>query len=336
MLNEVKSPPTGEAGASGGDNPQPAKPAANQAPAQPASSAQPAAPKGPPSGAKPKSNTAVIIIIVVVAVLVLGVGGYFAWKYYGKNLFNKLTGKTTETGGTTSSGKISIKSVLDLLMYPGSKITDQKQEADGVYKAELHLSSSDSVATIKNYYLNLVKKNNWTITRQGSSGDNDYYMTFSSKDFTDEFEVTKYPTEDTTDIWHKISGDNLSSDGIAISATGGTTSTTTSGGTTGTSTTTSASYIIADSNTRVISESELTSLTPWQLKVARNEIYARHGRPFVHKDLQCYFAKQSWYTADPNFTETSLSYIENKNIATILAYEQKTNSPLLQVDSGCQ
>jgi len=95
------------------------------------------------------------------------------------------------------------------------------------------------------------------------------------------------------------------------------------------------SYVISDSNTRVISESELTSLTPWQLKVARNEIYARHGRPFVHKDLQCYFAKQSWYTEDPNFSENSLSAVENKNVNTILDYEKKINSPLYQKDSGC-
>ncbi len=331
MLNEVKSPPSGEAGASGGDNPQVEKPVTNQAPPPPAQPTQPAA--------KPKSNVAVIIIIIVVVVLALGVGGYFGWKYYGKKLFNKLTGKTTETGTTTGSGKISIKSVVDLLMYPGSKITDQKQgEESSAYKAELTLSSSDSVETIKNYYLDLIKKNNWTITRQGSSEDNNYYLTIISKDFTDEFEATKYAIDDFTTIWHKITGDNLSIEGIAITATGGssTSTSTTTGTTGGTGATTTASYIIADSNTREISESEIINFTPWQLKVARNEIYARHGRPFVHKDLQCYFAKQSWYSVDPNFSETSLSYTENKNVATILAYEQKTNSPLLQVDSGCQ
>ena len=94
-------------------------------------------------------------------------------------------------------------------------------------------------------------------------------------------------------------------------------------------------YIISDSNTRVISESELFGLTPWQLKVARNEIYARHGRPFVHKDLQCYFANQAWYHGNPNYSETLLTAIENKNVATIQSYEQKTNSPLQNYDTGC-
>ncbi len=95
------------------------------------------------------------------------------------------------------------------------------------------------------------------------------------------------------------------------------------------------SYVISDSNSRVIAESELSNLTPWQLKVARNEIYARYGRPFVHKDLQCYFAHQSWYHGNPNYSETMLSVVENKNVATIQEYEQKTNSPLQSFDSGC-
>jgi len=97
----------------------------------------------------------------------------------------------------------------------------------------------------------------------------------------------------------------------------------------------SPNYVIADSNTRIISESELFNLTPWQLKVARNEIYARHGRAFVHKDLQCYFGEQSWYQIDPSFNNSYLSSIENKNIATILSYETKINSPYLRYDSGC-
>lgn len=94
-------------------------------------------------------------------------------------------------------------------------------------------------------------------------------------------------------------------------------------------------YVIPDSNSRIISESEIISLTSWQLKVARNEIYARHGRPFIHKDLQCYFATQNWYAVDSNYTEALLSYTENKNVATILNYEEKIGSPYLQVDSGC-
>ena len=99
--------------------------------------------------------------------------------------------------------------------------------------------------------------------------------------------------------------------------------------------TVTGSYIINDSNSRLVSESELYNLTPWELKVARNEIYARHGRSFVSKDLSCYFASQGWYKADSNFSDSSLSNIEKQNVSTILNYEKKINSPLMNYDSGC-
>lgn len=94
-------------------------------------------------------------------------------------------------------------------------------------------------------------------------------------------------------------------------------------------------YVIYDSNTREITRGELQSLSEWQLKVARNEIYARHGRQFEHQDLRCYFDKQPWYKVDPDFTESVLTSVENKNIATILEYEQEINSSYLNYDSGC-
>lgn len=99
---------------------------------------------------------------------------------------------------------------------------------------------------------------------------------------------------------------------------------------------TSSDYIFPDSNIREISQYELYNLTPWQLKVARNEIYARYGRSFIHQDLACYFATKSWYVKNPAFSSTQLTFLENKNVATILAYEQKINSPVLNVDSGCR
>lgn len=299
---------------------------------------------------KKKSNAALIIIIVVVALLILGVGGYFAWKYLGQKLVNRITGKTADITTDTSTGKVKLQSVLDALMYPGSKITDQKQgEESLVYTAELTLSSADSVDTIKNYYVKLTNDNKWKITRQGTSNENNFYLTIVSPDFTAEIDVTRYDGYDTTDIRIGISGDRLASDGISISttSTSGTTSTSTGSGTTSTGTSSTGTtgttgttqsgsdYVISDSNTREISRSELTGFTPWQLKVARNEIYARHGRPFVHKDLQCYFAKKTWYEVDNNYDVSSVTYIENKNIATIQAYEQETSSPLMSSDSGC-
>jgi len=278
------------------------------------------------------SAVGIIILIIVLILAVLGVGGWFGFKYFVKKSVSKVTGLAT-TSSTATTGKVSVKTVADSLMYPGAKVASQKQgEADSAYKAELTLETPDAVATIKSYYQNLVNQKNWKLTKQGSSGDNNYYFTITDPNFTAEVDITKYEGYDTTDIGIKISGDNLTNESISVSATATATakktSATTSGGVSG-------DYIISGSDARVISKSELTNLNAWQLKVARNEIYARHGRPFVHKDLQCYFAKKSWYSEDPNFSESSLSATENKNVATILAYEQEIGSGLLQTDSGC-
>lgn len=54
-------------------------------------------------------------------------------------------------------------------------------------------------------------------------------------------------------------------------------------------------YILPESNSRFYSENEISALSKEQLRLARNEIYARHGRIFTAADLQQYFAGKSWY-----------------------------------------
>ncbi len=86
-------------------------------------------------------------------------------------------------------------------------------------------------------------------------------------------------------------------------------------------------YIIADSNTRIISESELKGLSEWECRIARNEIYARHGRKFKDEELQSYFNAKDWYhgTIEPDrFTENMLSDVEMKNRDLIVEYEKRT------------
>lgn len=286
----------------------------------------------PKSGGK--SNVVLIVAIILMVFIILGIGGYFAYKFIKtKYLATTGTTSTVATKTASSSGKVSIKSVLETLMYPGSTIYDQKQGGGSAYIAEMTLNSNDSVDTIKNYYLALTEKNNWKISAQGSNGANNYSMTIAANNFTDELDITKYDGYDYTDIRHLLDGDSLVADGIYIPSAS--TSATVSSSTTANTTSSSSDYIISDSSSRVISRSELLSLSPWQLKVARNEIYARYGRPFVHKDMQCYFAQKSWYKSSDSFTESMLSTTDNKNVATIQAYEQETSSPLASSDSGC-
>ncbi|WP_054636080.1 YARHG domain-containing protein [Thalassobacillus sp. C254] len=79
-------------------------------------------------------------------------------------------------------------------------------------------------------------------------------------------------------------------------------------------------FIFPDSHFRLISSAELRGLTKDQLRIARNEIYARNGYVFNSKDLRQYFSSKSWYV--PNrFYNGSLNSIEKQNVHLIKSLE---------------
>ena len=83
-------------------------------------------------------------------------------------------------------------------------------------------------------------------------------------------------------------------------------------------------YILPESNKRLYSPSELSLFDKATLRLARNEIYARHGRKFASKDLQDYFNGKLWYhgTIEPeDFDDSVLSSIELENTKRITAAE---------------
>lgn len=85
-------------------------------------------------------------------------------------------------------------------------------------------------------------------------------------------------------------------------------------------------YIIPESETRELDESDLEGLSKDELMKARNEIYARHGRKFDDDGLQKYFDSKTWYEGiyEPeDFPENELSELERKNAAFILNYEKE-------------
>lgn len=83
-------------------------------------------------------------------------------------------------------------------------------------------------------------------------------------------------------------------------------------------------YICPDSGTKRLTEAELENLDAWELRIARNEIYARHGRRFDDPALQEHFDACSWYegTIEPSkFSERTLSDVEAENVKLIQRYE---------------
>ena len=79
---------------------------------------------------------------------------------------------------------------------------------------------------------------------------------------------------------------------------------------------------------RLLSEEMLKGLSLHELRLLRNEVYARGGRQFRTEWLSQYFWSQPWYEAREDSSEPELSETEKNNIATIVAYERKVKDGL--------
>lgn len=84
-------------------------------------------------------------------------------------------------------------------------------------------------------------------------------------------------------------------------------------------------YIIPESSSRKLTKKDVKGKSARQLRIARNEIYARHGRLFVDQELQDYFDSKDWYLGyiEPeDFVETEeLSKLERRNALFIRKFE---------------
>ncbi len=84
-------------------------------------------------------------------------------------------------------------------------------------------------------------------------------------------------------------------------------------------------FVVYDSDNRYLLPSDLQRLTAEQLRLARNEIYARRGRRFKDAELQKYFNSKSWYqgtVAVENFHDSIFNDYERANAYFIQDYER--------------
>jgi len=77
-----------------------------------------------------------------------------------------------------------------------------------------------------------------------------------------------------------------------------------------------------------LTEQMLQGLSLHELRLLRNEIYARHGRQFRAEWLQQYFFSQPWYTPDENFKDEEVSGNDKLNVETIVKYENRIHQEL--------
>ena len=76
-------------------------------------------------------------------------------------------------------------------------------------------------------------------------------------------------------------------------------------------------------STQLLIDGILYNYTPFQLKIMRNEIFARHGYIFKTDKMREYFKKQDWYKPDNGNINDKLTEVERLNILLIKRYEKE-------------
>ena len=74
--------------------------------------------------------------------------------------------------------------------------------------------------------------------------------------------------------------------------------------------TNASEYIFPYANERLIARGEYENLDAASLRLAINEIYARHGRQYDTPDINEYFSSKSWYR--PQYSKSEFDKIENQ------------------------
>jgi YARHG domain len=73
---------------------------------------------------------------------------------------------------------------------------------------------------------------------------------------------------------------------------------------------------------------QLKDFSRRDLRMLRNLIYARRGRPFHSDLLRAYFQAVDWYKPDPKYTEARLTDLDKRNINVVLSVENELGGPL--------
>jgi hypothetical protein len=76
-----------------------------------------------------------------------------------------------------------------------------------------------------------------------------------------------------------------------------------------------------EGSARLLTYDDVAGKSSWELKIMKNEIYARHGYIFKTPELKSYFGSQPWYRPTYDDVTDLLSDIERENAAFIKGYE---------------
>jgi uncharacterized caspase-like protein len=80
-------------------------------------------------------------------------------------------------------------------------------------------------------------------------------------------------------------------------------------------------FLFPDSDRRLLTAPELNRLSKLDLRIAKNEIFARRGRYFESADLKAHFGRFAWYA--PNTWNPRLNPVEEANVTLIDRFEKR-------------
>lgn len=79
---------------------------------------------------------------------------------------------------------------------------------------------------------------------------------------------------------------------------------------------------------RLLTLKQLSDLSRRDLRILRNTIYARRGRPFKSAILQQYFSDMDWYDIDSAYSDKKLTETDRRNIKLVRSVEDSLGGPL--------
>ena len=86
-------------------------------------------------------------------------------------------------------------------------------------------------------------------------------------------------------------------------------------------------YILPESNVRLLTEADLSGLSKEELRLARNEMFARYGMIFGVEDLDSYFLSKSWYepkySSEDFYDYVEMTMTEERNLVLIQDMENR-------------
>lgn len=83
------------------------------------------------------------------------------------------------------------------------------------------------------------------------------------------------------------------------------------------------SSIFPQASDRLLTADDVSNLNGWELKIMRNEIFARYGYIFKTEEMRNYFMYEKWYVPKYENVDDRISDVEKKNIELIKRYESR-------------